>query len=101
MIETFFLNIFYGASISTMLPVQPFFDGKLIVIRPLYMTDEATIQKYARSMGWQEIELGCPTSGQSKREDVKMMLKHFYRSNKKIKGNIFHAMHNVNPEYLL
>jgi len=101
LIQTFFLNIFYGASVSTMLPVQQFFDGKLIVIRPLYMTDENTIRKYARSMGWPEIDLGCPTSGHSKREDVKRMLKHFYRSNKKIKGNIFHALHNVKPEYLL
>lgn len=101
LIETFFLNIFYGASVSTMLPVQKFFGGKLIVIRPLYMTDEGTIQKYANSMGWPKIDLGCPTSGYSKREDVKRMLKHFYRSNKKIKGNIFHALHNVKPEYLL
>jgi hypothetical protein len=29
------------------------------------------------------------------------MLKRFYRSNKKIKGNIFHALQNVDPEYLL
>jgi len=101
LIETFFLNIFYGASISTMLPVQKFFGGKLIVIRPLYMTDEGIIRKYARSMGWPEIELGCTTSGYSKREDVKRMLKDFYRSNKKIKGNIFHALQNVKPEYLL
>ena len=48
LIETFFLNIFYGASVSTMLPVQKFFGGKLIVIRPLYMTDEGTIQKYGQ-----------------------------------------------------
>jgi len=101
MIETFFLNLFYGASVSTMLPVQPFFDGKLVVIRPLYITDETVIQKYAKSMGWPQIELDCPTSGHSKREDVKRMLKRFYRSNKKIKGNIFHALHNVKPEYLL
>ena len=35
-IETLFLNIFYGASISTMMPVQALFDGKLKIIRPLY-----------------------------------------------------------------
>jgi hypothetical protein len=32
---------------------------------------------------------------------VKNMLNSFYRTNKKIKGNIFHALQNVNPEYLL
>ena len=35
------------------------------------------------------------------REEVKKMLKGFYRSNRKIKGNIFHALQNVNSEYLL
>ena len=101
LIETFFLNVFYGASISTMLPVQEFFKGVLTVIRPLYLVDEGLIKRYAMSMDWPEIDLGCPTAGSSKREEIKNMLKQFYRSNKKIKGNIFHALKNVNPDYLL
>ncbi len=101
LIETFFLNVFYGASISTMLPVQEFFKGEFTVIRPLYLVDEGMVRRYAQTMGWDEIKLGCPTAGSSKREEIKDMLKHFYRSNKKIKGNIFHALKNVNPDYLL
>ena len=100
LIETFFLNVFYGASVSTMLPVQEFFEGKVVVIRPFFMLDEDIIARYARSMGWPRIELGCPTAGSSKREVVKQMLKQFYRTNRKIKGNIFHAMQNVRAEYL-
>jgi len=101
LIETFFLNVFYGASISTMVPVQDFFGGKLTVIRPFYLVDEALIRRYAQLMDWPEIGLGCPTAGSSKREEIKNMLTHFYRSNRKIKGNIFHALQNVNAEYLL
>ena len=101
LIETFFLNVFYGASISTMLPVQEFFKGEFTVIRPLYLADEGMVRRYAQTMGWPEIKLDCPTEGSSKREEIKNMLKHFYRSNKKIKGNIFHALKNVNPDYLL
>lgn len=100
-IETFFLNVFYGASISTMLPVQELFKGKLTLIRPLYLIEQDLIQRYARSMGWNMIKLGCPTAGSSKREEIRNMLKGFYRSNRKIRGNIFHAMQNVNVEYLL
>ena len=100
LIETFFLNVLYGAAVSTMLPVQEFFGGKITAIRPFYMLDEDIIGKYAKSMVWPKIELGCPTAGSSKREDVKKMLRHFYRSNRKIKGNIFHALQNVKPEYL-
>ncbi|MFC1823024.1 ATP-binding protein [Thermodesulfobacteriota bacterium] len=100
LIETFFLNIFYGASVSTMLPVQPFFKGKITAIRPLYMIEERIIRKYVDHMGWSEIDLGCPTAGSSKRQDIKEMLNRLYRSNRKIKGNIFHALQNVKPEYL-
>ncbi len=101
LIETFFLNVFYGASISTMVPVQGLFGGKLIVIRPFYLVDEDLIRRYAQLMDWPEISLDCPTAGSSKREEIKNMLKLFYRSNRKIKGNIFHALQNVNAEYLL
>ena len=101
LIETFFLNLFFGASIGTMLPVQEFFEGKLTVIRPLYLVDEDRLRRYSQSMGWPKIRLGCPTAGKSKREEIKAMLQHFYRSNKKVKGNIFHALQNVKTEYLL
>ena len=100
LIETFFLNIFYGASVSTMLPVQEFFNGKLIAIRPFYLIEEGKISKYAKGMDWSEIDLGCPTAGSSKRYEIKMMLNQLYRTNRKIRGNIFHALQNIKPEYL-
>lgn len=100
-IETFFLNIFFSASVSTMQPVQELFGGKLTLIRPLFLIDEDLVNRYVKSMGWTAIHLGCPTGVSSKRTEIKDMLYTFYRSNKKIKGNIFHAMQNVNPEYLL
>jgi tRNA 2-thiocytidine biosynthesis protein TtcA len=101
LIETFFLNVFYGASLSTMLPLQTFFDGKLTVIRPLYMVEEEMIRRFASRLDWPKIDLGCPTSGSTKRDEIKQMLNHFYGMNKKIRGNIFHALQNVRPEYLL
>jgi tRNA 2-thiocytidine biosynthesis protein TtcA len=100
-IETFFLNVFYGASISTMTPVQEFFKGEICIIRPLFMMDSDLIKRYGKSMGWAEIPSGCPTSGFSKREEIKKMLEGFYRANKKVKGNIFRALHSVRPDYLL
>lgn len=99
-IETLFLNIFYGASISTMKPAQEFFDGKLTIIRPLYMVDERLIEKYSSLMDFPVIDLKCPTEGVSRRKDIKDMLNGLYRDNRKIKGNIFHALHNLKPEYL-
>jgi tRNA 2-thiocytidine biosynthesis protein TtcA len=64
------------------------------------MLDEKLIARYAREMNFPEIKLGCPTDGASKREEIKKMLQGFYSTNRKIKGNIFHAIRNVKPEYL-
>ncbi len=101
LIETLFLNLFYGGSISTMAPVQGFFEGRLTAIRPLYRVEEKVVGRYARDMGWPEIDLGCPTAGRSKRSEIREMLTRFYRKNPKIKGNIFHALQNVRDGYLL
>ena len=65
------------------------------------MIDKDLIKRYADAMGWKEISTGCPTSGFSKREEIKVMLSQFYQGNKKVKGNIFRALHSVRPEYLL
>jgi len=100
-IETFFLNIFYGASVSTMNPVQEFFGGKLFAIRPFFMIDSDLIRRYFRSMGWQAVDLGCPTAGSFKERRDQDDFNQLYRGNRKIKGNIFHALQNVKPEYLL
>lgn len=100
LIETFFLNLFFGASVSTMLPVQEFFQGELRIIRPLYLVDKEMIRRYAEFMGWSGVDLGCPSAGRSRRDQIRNILKELYRTNKKIKGNIFHALHNVRLDYL-
>jgi tRNA 2-thiocytidine biosynthesis protein TtcA len=99
-IETLFLNLFYGGSISTIIPVQVFFHGKIKAIRPLYLVDEQLVSRYAREMGWEKIDLGCPSDDSSKRTEVKEMLARLYKQNDKVKGNIFHALRNVREDYL-
>jgi tRNA 2-thiocytidine biosynthesis protein TtcA len=91
-IETFFLNLLFSGSVSTMQPVQPFFNGALTLIRPLYLIDEAVIKRYAREMEFPVIESGCPTAGSSMRTQIKSLLTGLYHTNKKVKGNIFHAV---------
>ena len=100
-IETLFMNICYAGEISTMLPVQTFFQQKLTLIRPLAFTDEDLIRRFARKQRFPEFINPCPTSVTSKRREIKLMLKQLYRSNKKIKGNIFRSMSHVKSEYLL
>jgi tRNA 2-thiocytidine biosynthesis protein TtcA len=91
-IETFFLNLFFAGSASTIHPVQEFFNGELTLIRPLYLVDEVIIKGYADEMGFPVIESGCPTAGSSMRAHIKSLLTRVYHTNKKIKGNIFNAV---------
>ncbi|MCF8069740.1 MAG: tRNA 2-thiocytidine(32) synthetase TtcA [Desulfobacterales bacterium] len=101
LIETLFLNIFYSGEISTMVPVQSFFNGEIKIIRPLALSDEESIGKLAAEQDLPIFSNSCPESGISKRKEIKGLLQQLYRSNKKIKGNIFRAMNHVNLEYLL
>jgi tRNA 2-thiocytidine biosynthesis protein TtcA len=100
-IETLFLNMCYAGEISTMLPLQPFFRGEFTVIRPLAFSDEEMIRRFAKDMAFPEFINPCPSAAASKRAEIKGMLNTLYRSNRKIKGNIFRAMSRVKPDYLL
>ena len=100
-IETLFLNLCYAGEMSTMHPCQPFFKGKFTVIRPLAFVDENLIRQFAREREFPEFINPCPTARTSKRQEIKTFLQQLYRGNRKIKGNIFRAMQNVNPDYLL
>jgi tRNA 2-thiocytidine biosynthesis protein TtcA len=91
-IETFFLNLLFAGSMSTLNPCQELFDGKLTIIRPLYLLNSSTIKKYAEEMGFPAIESGCPTSPSSKRAQIRSLLSNLYQTNKKIKGNIASAL---------
>ncbi len=100
-IETLFLNMCYAGEISTMVPKQSLFNGRFTVIRPLSFVDEGAIKQFADEQGFPDFANPCPSSSNSKRSDVKRMLESLYRTNRKIKGNIFRSMSHVNPEYLL
>jgi tRNA 2-thiocytidine biosynthesis protein TtcA len=100
-IETLFMNICYAGEISTMLPVQKFFEGRFTLVRPLAFADENWIRRFARDQHYPDFANPCPSANTSKRREIKLLLKQLYRGNKKVKGNIFRAMSHVKPEYLL
>jgi tRNA 2-thiocytidine biosynthesis protein TtcA len=99
-IETLFMNIFYAGEISSMVPSQSFFQGKFSVIRPLAFVDEGVISRFAKEKKYPVFRNPCPSIKSSKRHGIKNILKQLYRSNKKVKGNIFRAMHHVKMDYL-
>lgn len=100
-IETFFINVCYAGNISTMRPKQPFFKGEISIIRPLAYAAEEGIRRFAANREFPEFVNPCPTAGISRRKEIKDLLTHLYASNSKIRGNIFRALKNVKPDYLL
>ena len=100
-IETLFLNICYAGEISTMVPRQDLFNGRFTVIRPLAMVDEKSIRRFAKAQAFPLFANPCPSAGATKRSEIKAMLDGLYRTNHKIKGNIYRAMSHVKMEYLL
>lgn len=99
-IETFLLNIFYSAEISTMLPLQPLFKGKISLIRPLALIEEDKIERFAKERNLPFGLSGCPVSGRTKRREIKDWIRTMEKFNPKIKGNIFRALSNVKLDYL-
>ncbi len=100
MIETLLINLFYGREISTMMPVQSVFGGKMHIIRPLSFLREDLITKYAVERGLPVFKNPCPSSDDSKRLYVKNLLKEMEKENRKVRDNILRAMTHVKTDYL-
>lgn len=100
MIETLLINLFYGREISTMMPNQSIFQGKLHIIRPLAYINEKLIKKYGKERGFPVIENACPTSKTSRRAYIKKLLRQLEEENKDIRENIYKAMRHVKMDYL-
>jgi len=100
-IETLFLNIFFGREISTMLPNQPLFNGKYHIIRPLAFVSESYLKEYAKRHAFPITPYRCPFADQSKRKFIKELLLDLERRFPGTKNNIFLALFHPKQDYLL
>ena len=100
-IETLLINIFYSGEISTMLPLQSLFKGKIALIRPLSLVEEKVIARFARETGLPFGPSGCPSSGRTKRKEVKEIIEALNKKNHRVKGNIFRSLSNIKIDYTL
>jgi tRNA 2-thiocytidine biosynthesis protein TtcA len=100
-IETLLINIFYSGEISTMLPLQSLFKGKITLIRPLSLAEEKKIERFAEAMDLPFGPSGCPSSGRTKRKEVKEVIEALSGKNHRVKGNIFRSLSNIKLDYTL
>jgi tRNA 2-thiocytidine biosynthesis protein TtcA len=100
MIETFLMNICYGAQVAGMMPKQKFFEGEITVVRPLALVPAQSILRACKNLGLPILPTNCPSAAKNQRAEIRNMLEGLFRKNSKVRGNIYHAMSNINLEYL-
>ncbi|MFM1911290.1 MAG: hypothetical protein RJB18_681 [Pseudomonadota bacterium] len=100
-VETLFLNLFFGAKMKAMPPKLATNDKQNIVIRPLAYCSEKDIAAYARQMGFPIIPCDlCGSQENLQRQKVKEMLHAWELEQPGRVNNIFRAIGNVEPSHL-
>jgi tRNA 2-thiocytidine biosynthesis protein TtcA len=102
MVETLFLNMFYGSRIKTMPPKLITDDKKHIVIRPLAYCLEADIKHYADEMDYPVIPCNlCGAQENLQRQVVKSMLVQWEKEQPGRTLNIFKSMQRISVSHML
>jgi tRNA 2-thiocytidine biosynthesis protein TtcA len=100
-VETLFLNMFFGGKLKAMPPKLRSADGKHIVIRPLAYVAERDIERYARVREFPLIP--CSLCGQQEnlqRIEIKKMLRDWEQQYPGRTESIFSSLRNVVPSHL-
>ncbi len=101
-LETFFLNLFFGATLKAMPPKLGSDDGKHVVIRPLAYVKEKDLVRYAEVRAFPIIpcEL-CGSQQNLQRKQVKAMLQQWDKAFPGRVETIFNSLQRVVPSHLL
>lgn len=100
-VETLFLNLFFGAKLKAMPPKLLSDDGKHVVIRPLAYCKETDIEAFARARAYPIIPCNlCGSQAGLQRVAVKAMLREWERQHPGRIESIFQAICNVQVSQL-
>jgi tRNA 2-thiocytidine biosynthesis protein TtcA len=100
-VETLFLNMFFGGKLKAMAPKLASEDGRHIVIRPLAYASERDIARYARGREFPIIPCNlCGSQENLQRAAVKKMLTEWEQEFPGRTESIFSAIRNVEPAHL-
>lgn len=100
-LETFFINLLYAGNISTMVPKQKLFHGRVHLIRPMAYLEKKDVVDIAGDAAIKAVKNPCPQDGDSKRQKVRSLVARLSEMDPKIKSNIFAALSNIRQDYLL
>jgi tRNA 2-thiocytidine biosynthesis protein TtcA len=102
MVETLFLNMFFGGKMKSMPPKLLTDRGDHVVIRPLAYCTEKDIVRYAQGIGFPIIPCNlCGSQENLQRQNIKQMLQQWEHQFPGRSQSIFSAMQNIVPSHLL
>ena len=100
-VETLFLNMFYGGNLSAMPPKLLSDDKRNIVIRPLAYCKELEIDRYAKLMNFPIIPCDlCGSQNHLQRQSIKSMLRQWDKKNPGRIESIFRSITNISLSQL-
>ena len=100
-VETLFLNMFFGGKLKAMPPKLLSDDKKNIVIRPLAYCKESDIERYAAEQAFPIIPCNlCGSQENLQRVEIKKMLSDWEREYPGRTETIFKSLNNVSPSQL-
>lgn len=100
-LETLFLNMFYGGKLKSMPPKLKSDDGRNIVIRPMAYCREKDIARYAEINEFPIIPCNlCGSQENMQRKKIKAMFQEWDRQHPGRLENMFRAIQNVVPSHL-
>ena len=111
-IETILMGMLYGAQVQTMMPKlhSTNFEG-MELIRPLYLVREDDIKAWRDYNGLNFIQCACKFTdtcttcnneeNQSKRVEIKELIKKLKQVNPHVESNIFRSVENVNIDTVI
>ncbi len=101
-LETFFLNMFFGGKLKSMPPKLQSDDGRHIVIRPLAYVKEKDMERYAEVKGFPIIPCDlCGSQENLQRKQIKGMLREWEKKTPGRIDNVFASLATVVPSHLL
>jgi tRNA 2-thiocytidine biosynthesis protein TtcA len=101
-VETLFLNLFFGSKMKTMPPKLVSDDGRYVVIRPLAYCKESDLAQFAEDQGYPIIPCNlCGSQPNLKRAEIKAMIADWEKRYPGRVENLFRGLQNVVPSHLM
>ncbi|MBN2141312.1 MAG: tRNA 2-thiocytidine biosynthesis TtcA family protein [Desulfovibrionaceae bacterium] len=92
LLDTFFMNLMQNGRVEGLSISEPFFNGRLQVVRPALLLEKGLLRTAARQWGLPIQENPCPSNGRTKRDQIHSWLARTWSGDKRIRNNLLNGL---------